>query len=414
MRREFRDLISVEEARGIVGGFSVDVAPETVPLAGAEGRVLASDARAEIDVPPFPRSLMDGYAVRAGDTYGAGEASPVGLELSGSVEAGEEPSAEVDEGGCVEIATGGVLPGGADAVVMVERTDREGDDVLIRRAVAPGENVMQAGEDVREGGAVVESGTRLGPREVGGLAAIGLEEVEVLGRPSVAVFSTGNELVEPGGELRRGQVFDVNSYVIRSALRNAGCEPVFLGVSRDDEEGISGLVDEAAEHDLALSSGSTSAGAGDVVYRVVEERGDLLAHGVAMKPGRPTVLAELDGTPFVGLPGNPSSAYAVYAKLVDPFLRSATGLPVEEERVGAVMRRSAKSDAGRHELRFVSLEQRNGGLRAFAVEKVSGAVTLLMDADGYVEVPEGVSTLDEGEDVEVTVLSRRFLPNRVE
>lgn len=405
MRKQFRDLISVEEAERIVRNLPLTVGTETVPLVKADGRTLAEDVKAEHDVPPFPRSTMDGYAVRAQDTYGAEEQKPVALTYLGSVEAGEESDVAVEENGCVEIATGAVLPENADAVVMVERTDREGDEVLVRRAVAPDENVMKAGADIPKGHTPFRAGTLLGPRELGGLAAVGTDAVKVRRKPRVAIISTGDELVPPGDTPGRSQIHDINSYVLLAALREAGCDPDFLGIARDDESEMRRIVEEAESYDLALSSGSTSAGAGDMMYRVVEERGELVAHGVKLKPGKPTVIARLGDTPFIGLPGNPASSYGVYKKLVDPWLRHHTGIPLSETVVNAVMGKNTKSTTGRHQLRFVTLTRQEGHLVARPVEKGSGAVTLLIDADGYVEVPEGVSRLDEGEEVEVTLLT---------
>lgn len=402
--KQFRDLVSVEEARGALEGFSVEPGVETADIGEGAGRVLAEDARAETPVPPFPRSLMDGYAVRAEDTYDAEELDPSDLSFVGAVEAGDDPSLTVGPGETARISTGAVLPEGADAVVMVERTDREDGRVKVRRSVAPGENVLESGGDVTEGDVVVSGGTVLGPRELGGLAAVGVDEAPLKRRPSAAVFSTGGELVGPGSEPRRGQVFEANSYVLCAALRGAGFEPEFLGTVPDDEAEVARTIREAAEHDLVLSSGSTSAGSSDVLYRVVEREGELLIHGVELKPGKPTAIARVDGTPFVGLPGHPASAYAVFKKVVEPFARRASGLPLHEKTVAAEMGSIAKSENGRHELRFVRLVDRDGGFLAYPVEKVSGAISLLLEADGYVEVPKGVSRLDEGEGVDVVPL----------
>ena len=422
-RKEFRDLASPAEARETIA--SLDLAPESerVPLSDARGRVLAERVDATVDVPGFDRASMDGYAVRAADTFGADEADPATLEIVGEVHAGEAPGIEVGEGEAAEISTGAVMPTGADAVVMVERTDRDGGDVLVRTAVAPGDHVMLAGADVAAGERALGPGTRLTPREIGLLSALGMEAVPVRGRPTVGIISTGDELVRPDGELdhRRGQIYDVNSYTIATAVEEAGGEPrLFEHVGDDTEEMERVLIEAAQACDLVLSSGSTSASAVDVVYRVVEDRGELLLHGVAVKPGKPMLVGTVEDSAYVGLPGYPVSALTIFRTFVAPAIREAAGLPEPEtatiEGAMAVRERYAE---GRHRLLPVGLvEGGNGGedddstsdLLVYPVDKGSGATTTLVEADGVVPVGADTEYLAAGEPVTVELFSPDVRP----
>jgi putative molybdopterin biosynthesis protein len=267
-RKEFRDLAPPSRAREVLDGLALGPDPETVALAEARGRVTAERVDATLDVPGFDRSGMDGYAVRAEDTFGADEADPVELDLVGTVHAGEEPDATVEPGTAAEISTGAVLPPGADAVVMVERTTEREGDVAVRTAVAPGDNVMVAGADIAAGSRAFGPGTRITSRDVGLLSALGLTDVPVRGRPTVGIVSTGDELVQPGDDLDsdRGQIYDVNSHTIAAAVAEAGGEAVRYPHVGDDFEAMERtLVTAADECDLVLSSGSTSAGAVDVI-----------------------------------------------------------------------------------------------------------------------------------------------------
>ncbi|WP_442928705.1 molybdopterin-binding protein, partial [Natronomonas sp.] len=285
-RKQFRDLADPEEAHETIDDLDLRPDDETVPLREARGRVLAERVDADLDVPGFDRASVDGYALRAEDTFGADEADPNRLELVGEVHAGAEPDVEVGAGECAEISTGAVLPPGADAVVMVERTDREDATVLVRTSLAPGDRVMFAGADVAAGERALGPGTVLTPREIGLLSALGVDEVPVRGKPTVGIISTGDELVRPGESLNSdaGEIYDVNSYTTATAVEEAGGEAELYPHAGDDYEAMESALREATEEcDLVLSSGSTSASAVDVIYRVVEETGELLLHGVAVK-----------------------------------------------------------------------------------------------------------------------------------
>ena len=415
-RREFRDLAPPDAAHEAVAGLDIDPEPETVPLDAARDRVLAERIDAAIDVPGFDRASMDGYAVRARDTFGADEADPATLSVAGVVHAGEEPDVTVEPGTAAEISTGAVMPPGADAVVMVERTTETDDgDVEVRTAVAPGDHVMLAGADIAAGARALGPGTRLTAREVGLLSALGVDEVPVRGRPRVGILSTGDELVRPGEDLdsAAGQIYDVNSYALATAVEEAGGDPVMYPHAGDDFEEMERLLREAADEcDLVLSSGSTSASAVDVIYRVIEERGDLRLHGVAIKPGKPMLVGTIGESAYVGLPGYPVSALTIFRTFVAPALRDAAGLPAPETAVvTGRMAVAERYDEGRRRLLPVGLvEDGAGATLVYPVDKGSGATTSLVDADGFVDVPPETDYLAEGEAVEVTLFSPAVRP----
>jgi putative molybdopterin biosynthesis protein len=438
-RKEFRDLAPPEAAREAIASLDLSPAPETVPLREARGRVLAERVDADIDVPGFDRASMDGYAVRARDTFGADEADPAELDLVGAVHAGAAPDVTVEPGTCAEISTGAVMPDGADAVVMVERTDEVGEEnsdstrIAVRTSVAPGDNVMTAGTDIAAGARALGPGTRLTPREIGLLSALGVDEVPVEGRPRVGIVSTGDELVRPGEALdpERGEIYDVNSTTIAAGVEEAGGEPVLYPHAGDDYEEMERLLRRAADEcDLVLSSGSTSASAVDVIYRVIEARGELLLHGVAVKPGKPMLIGRLDRTEeadnsrgsesaYVGLPGYPVSALTIFRTFVAPAIREAAGQPepataTVEGRMG-VEERYAE---GRLRLMPVGLLDLGEGARdagddrplVYPVDKGSGATTSLVEADGVVAVDPDTEYLDVGEAVSVDLFSPDVRP----
>ncbi|SEN01577.1 molybdopterin molybdochelatase [Halorientalis persicus] len=415
-RKEFRDLAPPEDAHDAIASLDLGGGTETVPLREARGRVLAERVDAELDVPGFDRASMDGYAVRARDTFGADEADPAHLDLVGEVHAGAEPDVTVTEGTAAEISTGAVMPPGADSVVMVEKTDEsdDGDEVLVRTALAPGDSVMLAGADVAAGERTLGPGTELTPREIGLLSALGVDEVPVRAKPRVGIISTGDELVRPGADLNSdaGQIYDVNSYTTATAVEEAGGEAVLYPHAGDDYEEMEDILTEAAsECDLVLSSGSTSASAVDVIYRVIEERGELLLHGVAVKPGKPMLIGRLDAgdspSAYVGLPGYPVSALTIFRTFVAPAIREAAGLP--EPRTATVDGRMAVEERygeGRRRLMPVGLvEDAAGDTLVYPVDKGSGATTSLVEADGIVEVPAETEYLAADESVTVQLFS---------
>ncbi|MGZ4903285.1 MAG: molybdopterin biosynthesis protein [Halobacteriota archaeon] len=393
-RKEFRTLISVERAHLIIRGFNVQRAVERVPLRLALGRMLAQDVVSTIDVPAFDRAAMDGFAVTAQDTYAAREDEPIHLRCRGAISAGTPSDQTLSPGEAMEVATGAMMPTGADAEVMVEHVEIRGRSIEVRRPASVHENVISAGSDVMAGELVLRKGVVLTEREIGALATIGCAKVAVLKPLSVGVISTGNEITAPGNTLLPGQVYDVNTYSIGAAVKASGAEPVYYGILPDDLARIEATIDRAtSECDVIISSGSTSAGRGDVVYRIAEQ-GTLLAHGINIKPGKPFIIAELRGKPFFGLPGYPVSALMTYYVFVDPFIRGTT-------RSARTLRAKLAIDI-HSEARFQLLPVNLVRGRVYPVEKSSDAMTTLL-SDGFIQIPENVRILDEGETVEMTL-----------
>ncbi|ELY41031.1 molybdopterin biosynthesis protein [Natronorubrum tibetense] len=420
-RKEFRDLASPAAAREAIDSLSLEGGIDRVSLEDARGRVLVARLDAELDVPGFDRASLDGYALRARDTFGADEADPARLEIVGEVHAGEKPDIELEEGQAAEISTGAVMPDGADAMVPVERTDMDetddggANDVLVRTSVAPGDNVMFAGADVAAGERALGLGTRITPRDIGLLSALGIDEVPVRGRPTVGIVSTGDELVRPGGDLEseRGEIYDVNSYTIAAGVEDAGGEAVLYPHAGDEQDEMERVLREAADDcDLVLSSGSTSASAVDVIYRVIEEQGELLLHGVSVKPGKPMLVGRLQGSAYIGLPGYPVSAMMVFRTFVAPAIRAAAGLP--EPKAATISGRMARQERygeGRLRLMPVGVVQNaDDDPLVYPVDKGSGATTSLAEADGVVEVGPETDYLEAGEPVTVQLFSPDVRP----
>jgi putative molybdopterin biosynthesis protein len=387
--------------------------PEKIALARALGRVLAEDVLAGVDVPAFDRSVVDGFAVRAEDVAGASDEEPRVLRLNAEVlTPGVEPRGAVEAGTATVIATGGMLPRGADAVVMVEHTearDVEGASfVEVRRGAAPGDSIAAAGSDLARGETVLRAGQLLTSREIGAIAAVGLPEVAVWRRPRVAIFSTGDEVTAPGRPLRPGGVYDSNSAILASAVEELGCTAVVLGIAPDDEAALSAMLTEALAHDVVLLSGGTSKGAGDVASRVVGRLSDpgIVVHGVALKPGKPICLAVTGGKPVVILPGFPTSAIFTFHEFVAPVLRAFAGLPPERRATTrAELATRIASQRGRTEYVMVSLvETAAGALAAYPTGKGSGAVTAFGQADGFVTVKAHAESLAAGTPVDVTMI----------
>jgi len=413
-QEQFLEVISADEARTRFERH-LDITPlpgESVPLTRALTRVLAHDVVAAVDAPPFDRSNVDGFALHAADTVGAGDTTPKILRLNAEVIAsGDSPKLTVERGTATAIATGGVMPRGADAVVMIEHTELTSDgapSLELRRAAAPGQFVSYAGSDIARGETLLRRGTRVGSREIGMLAACGLAAVEVVRRPKVAVLSTGNELVAPGSPLKSAGVYDSNSAIIAAAISEAGGEPLSFGVFPDDAASLEKAMRQAlAKSDLVVVSGGTSKGAGDLSHEVVLRLGPpgILVHGVALKPGKPLCLGVIGDKPIVVLPGFPTSAIFTFHAFVAPIIRARAGLPSEDARklIARVPVRVA-SELGRKEFVLVSLIDTDNGTVAFPTGKGSGAVTSFSQADGFLEIDALASALDAGTSAQVTLI----------
>ncbi|MFA6372153.1 MAG: gephyrin-like molybdotransferase Glp, partial [Methanothrix sp.] len=385
MRKEFRSLISLEEAQSIVQSHLPSVAVESVPLPLARGRVLAEKVVSTLDVPGFSRASMDGFAVPSEDTLAAREDRPVSLRLAGTVPMGVLPHLCVARGEAAEVSTGSMMPDGADAVVMIEYSQAEGDLVLIRRPVYGGENVQAAGSDISFGEAVLFPGTKLSAREIGVLAALGRTEVAVRSL-KVGVASTGNELVPPGRPLAAGQIYDINTYTIAAAVADCGALAIPYGILPDEKGALARVLQKMAEEcNMILVSGSTSAGVGDMIFQVLEEIGELIFHGVNLKPGKPTIFGLINDKPCLGLPGYPTSALTVFSCLAAPAIRAALGRKHSRKKAAGRLAGPLRFD-GRRQMLAVGLS----GQLVYPVDKGSGSITTLAGADGVIDIPSGV------------------------
>lgn len=399
--KPFKTLISLDEALSLVMAEARPVSrTETAPLTDALGRVLAEGVISPINVPAFSRAAMDGYAVRAEDTFQAGKHDPAVLTRVEVLYAHSVPQKAIGPGECSEVATGSMLPEGADAVVKVEDTEAEGDRVRVFSPVHPRKHVAEIGEDIEAGATVASTGEVLNPSKVGALAAVGLAEARVYEKPRVAVLSTGDEVAPPGEPLKPGQVYDINTFTLTAAIMDAGGIPVRLPHVPDERKALGRALDEAAGYDLLVFSGGSSVGEKDLVMDILKEKGEVLFHGIAVKPGKPTVLGRVEGTPVLGMPGYPTSCLSNAYMILAPMLRKMARLkPRAENAVRLTLGRRIVSTIGRTEFYTVRVE----GDTAVPAFKESGAITSMADADGYIMIPANVDMVEKGDAVDVVL-----------
>lgn len=398
----FGDLISYEKAKEII---LENVRPiertEIAPIEEACNRVLAEDVVAEIPVPPFARATMDGYAVRAEDTYGASTFKPRKMRVVGAAYPGEPFRGEVGKGEAVQIATGCPMPRGADSVVMVEFTKEENGIVEVQRPLYPSANVAPRGEDIEEGAVALGTGVFLTPSRVGVLAALGRRGVNVYAKPLVTIISTGKEVKEVGADLGEGEIYDINSHTLLAIVSANGATPIRRGIIQDTYENLRSVIEGPVESDMIVFSGGSSVGARDLLYSVVGELGRVLFHGVQLKPGKPTLFGLVQGKPLFGMPGYPTSCLSNAYLFLAPAVRKMARMPQRDPRtVKACMGHRFVSSSGR--VQFLPVKIRDG--RAYQAFKESGAITSLSEADGYILVPLNVDVIEEGEEVIVTLL----------
>ncbi|MDQ6670892.1 MAG: molybdopterin molybdotransferase MoeA [Chloroflexota bacterium] len=393
----------------LLGQLPVRVAAEAIPTRDALDRVLAEDINAPSDLPTFRRSTMDGFAVRAADTFGASEGLPAYLELVDEVFMGQPSKVTLGQGECARIATGGMLPAGADATVMVEQTQEVGPTTIeALRPVAPGENVVQVGEDVRTGDPIVSRGTTLRPQDLGGLLALGITSVRVARRLRVAIVSGGDELVDPQHEPGPGQIRDINSYTLAALVRRGGHEPSLEGVFPDEYSALEAAARRALEHnDVVILSAGSSVSARDMTAQVIDSLGrpGVLVHGVSLKPGKPTILGVCAGKAVFGLPGNPVSCMVTYELFVAPTLAHLSGAALPPRRtMNARLTRNVASAAGREDYVQVRLEARDdGGFDAVPVFGKSNLIFTLVRAAGMLKIALDTGGLNAGSEVEVVL-----------
>ncbi len=412
-QNQFLTVLSRDEAlsRFVAAVFPRDLAEEERDLSDALGLPLAQDVAATIDVPPFDRSNVDGFAVRSSDLRSASEASLIVLRLNNeAIACGTEPVLAVTSGTATSIATGGPIPRGADAVVMVEHTQPLGKgEIEVRRASSPGQFLSYAGSDIARGEMLLRKGTLVGSREIGMLAASGIARVSVVRKPRVAVMSTGDELIQPGQPLRPAAIFDTNGPIVSAAITENGGDAYFLGAFPDDEKILEAAMREALSNsDMLILSGGTSKGEGDVSHQIVARLGQpgIVAHGVALKPGKPLCLAVCDGKPVIILPGFPTSAMFTFHDMIVPVLRRLAGLPPRNEtNVMARVPVRLASELGRTEFVMVSLAEGKDGLVAYPTGKGSGAITSFAQADGFLKIEALADHIAENTQAEITLFT---------
>ncbi len=398
----FKKLVPLPEALEIVirnanpGGKT-----EEVSLADAAGRVLAGEVVSAMDIPPFDRSAMDGYAVRSEDMVGAGEFSPAVLKLVGELFAGDEADVRVEKGTACRVATGAVLPEGADAVVMAEYSGEEGGTVRLVRSEPKWGNVSRKGSDMKKGSHPLGAGAYLDPAKVGVLATLGFPSVKVLARPHVAIFSSGKEIAEPGERLGAAQVFNSNSYTLASLVNQCGGTARILPRMEDTKDAIRESIGRAGREgfDIAAISGGSSVGERDLLAGVLSEMGEMLFHGVQIKPGKPFLFGKVGRLLVFGIPGYPAACLTVGMVFLAPAVRRMAGLPERRRTVRARLARRVASRLGR--VQFLSVRLSPEG--AEPVFKESGAITSLAAADGFIIVPDNVELIEKGEEVEVVL-----------
>ena len=407
----FRKLMTFDEAqRAIRDQFKpVFLGEEEAVLLEAYNRVLSENVVSTLDIPPFNRSTVDGYAVKAADTIGADEDQPATLKVSGVVNIGEQPKVALAKGEAVEIVTGAPIPEGADAVVMVEDTEREGDELHVFIVVTLNENVMKKGSDLKKGDVVLKKGQVLGSSEIGVLAALGLTKAKVMKIPIVAVLSTGGEVTEPGKVLPEGKIYDINAYSLSTAVIECGAKPVYFGVVPDDKADLTKILQTAlASADMVITSGGVSVGPKDYTPQIVDSLGKpgLIVYGIAVKPGKPTTVAFVGNKPIFSLPGHPTSALLMFYMLARPLIQRLGGRPVTAMKmVRAVAGARMFSAKGRRTFIMVNLEfDTTCRLIAEPVESgASGAITTLAKADGFVEISENEQFVDVDQEVTVSL-----------
>ena len=397
--RPIKDTIPLDEARQLIdGAIGEIVRTEAVPLTHANGRVLARDVVSDRDVPPFSRAGMDGYAVVAEDTFGASRYEPRSLRVVEKIYTGQVPTRRVNPGEAAEIATGAPMPEGADAVVMVEETERAQDDVRVFMPVYPRQNVGRQGADIVHGHTVLQAGDVLSPSRIGAIAALGVDRIDVYERPSIAILSTGNEIANPGATLGPGQIYDINRFTLGAVIAEHGGTPVAYKTAQDTLEALEHAIDSCLDEDVMVFSGGSSVGERDLILDVIGRRGEILFHGIAVKPGKPTVFGVVGGKPVFGMPGYPTSCLSNAYMLLVPALRKMARLPPHVPRTTIVpIGHRIVSTTGRHQ--FYTVRIRDGVAQpAF---KASGDITSMSQADGYIEIPAQTDIVEKGEMVEV-------------
>ena len=411
---EFLKIKESEEAKEIIQEkFDEYYSPqsEIIDIADSYERITFSDIKSRIDFPPFDRSLKDGFAINAEDSYGVNEENPKRLKVIDFLEAGSFTDKTVEPGTTVEISTGAPVPDGANAVVMVEFANRESDnpnlasdEVEILTSVTPSQDIGKKGSDVQAGQVILEKNKLLNPPKIGVIAAQGIDTVEVYKKPVVGVISTGNELLTNQEEIKPGKIYDVNSEMIKAGVESCGAEGRTLGIVKDVYDDLKAKITESLkECDILLCSGGTSAGVGDNIRQILDEIGTVYIHGITVQPGKPTILGVVDGKIVIGLPGNPVSAIVIFNVFVAPSIKKLAGFVDEQphKTIKGKLARRIHSPIGRMQYQLVRVED---GI-VYPIFKDSGAIFSLASAAGYTKVSKQTEMVEEGEEVEVTLFN---------
>ena len=397
--KPIKDTIPLDEARQLIADACRPIErTERVRLVDANGRVAAANVTSTRDVPPFSRAGMDGYAVRAEDTFGASRYEPKTLRVIEKVYTGQVPAKTIAAGDAVEIATGAPMPAGADAVVMVEETEKAGDEVRVLTPVYPRQNVGRQGADIVVGQTVIARGDVLNPSRIGALAALGIADVEVFAKPTVAILSTGNEIADPGEELKPGQIYDINKFTLSTIIAEHGGVPMPFATAQDTIDALEAAIDACSACDVLVFSGGSSVGERDLILDVIGRKGEIVFHGIAVKPGKPTVFGTVNGKPMFGMPGYPTSCLSNAYMLLVPALREMARLkPRHLPTVSLPLGQRIVSTTGRHQ--FYTVRIVDG--QAMPAFKASGDITSMSQADGYIEIPAQTDIVEKGEIVDI-------------
>ncbi len=397
------ELKTVDEARKILGKIK-PMGAEIIEITESLDRFVATDIISPEDLPPFTKAMMDGYAVKAEDTFGASEENPVSLSLAGEVRIGEVPKKEVKKGEAIKINTGAMMPQGVDSVEMLEYVEIKGRKILIGKALTPGENVARRGEDIEKGEVLLAKGHRIRSQDIGALSGLGITEIKVFKRPKAAIIPTGDELVEPKRKPKSGQIRDMNTYSLSAQIEKCGGEPIPFKIIKDNPEILKKKTEEAlSKTDIVLISGGSSVGAYDLTLKVMNSltKGKVLTQGVAIKPGKPTIIAKVQDKVIFGLPGNPASVMIVFRKIVEPTILAMMNAKERIRIVNARLARTVTSSTGREEYIRVKLEEREGKLIAIPLHRGAANIVSLVKADGLLRIPRLSEGIEKGQIVEV-------------
>jgi molybdopterin molybdotransferase len=410
MMKEFFKVKTIDQALGYTLQFP-RMAPEKVSLTESVGRILAEDIQSDIDLPDFSRSIMDGFAVRGSSTFGASEGNPAYLNVKGTVSMGNKPGFSVGPGEAVRISTGGMLPTEADSVVMIEHTEAIDDTTIeVYRSVAPGQNMVAVGEDIKKGDVILRCGRKIRPQEAGMLAALGKQTVTVYKRPQIGIISTGDEVVAVHESPGPGQIRDVNTYTLSGLIQEIDATPIPFGIVHDDFEALLAKSSQAlAQCDMVMVSGGSSVGARDFTIDIITalEDSEILFHGISISPGKPTILARVRDKAFWGLPGHVVSAMVVFSRIVKPFIEHVRGradVHRKKIRLTAKLSRNLASAQGRVDYIRIRLKRKEGVLWAEPILGKSGLISTMVKADGLIEIGMNTEGLDEGRQVEVILV----------